>query len=149
MDRQTTFPAAADLAPDDGLDGAEDFLARDHQRGIFTLATPDGGRLRFDPAEVNARLDEAEADVGRYNDLMEFVREQAAAARDGLPVDAGLAAEQRQVQAKLARLGYAAFDKRPLREDQATGWTRAEAIAALTKFIAWEIERQAPALAAS
>jgi hypothetical protein len=150
MDRQTTFPATDGFTgDDDGLDGADDFLARDHQRGIFTLASPDGGRLRFDPAEVNARLDEAEAETGKYNDLMEVVREQASALRDGLPVDEGLAAERRQVQAKLARLGYAAFDKKPLREDQANGWTRAEAIAALTRFIAWEIERQAAPVATS
>jgi hypothetical protein len=148
MGRQTTFPAA-DFAPDDDLDGAGDFLARDHMRGIFTMPAPDGGTLRFDPAEINARLDEAEAEAGTYNSLMEAIREQAAAVRDGLPVDDGLAAERRQVQAKLARLGYAAFDKKPLREDQANGWTRAEAIAALTRFIAWEIERQAAPVATS
>lgn len=121
------------------FDPEEILLGQAAERRIFKLADPTGGGLLYDPSVVNGRIAEAERDGESYRDLFQALESARQAAEDGTPPDdPGLLAEQRRVVRGFARLGYAAFDRKPLAEDQRGGWTEAEAMGCLFAYMAWE-----------
>jgi hypothetical protein len=129
-------PPAAAL----GLDLLSHLLEPGADRRIFSLADPLGGTLRLDPAEVSRRIDRAEDDEATsFSALRETLARVAGAVEDGTPRDdPGVARERRRAMRGFARLGHAAFERRPFGEDPGAGWTEAEAIEALFAFVKWE-----------